>query len=129
MRTYNKLVINTSAGFNKCFAKTCFIVLVILIWNCLLNLQSSKKQVTLISKYSLQNIELVEAPIFYEEPNRSTSKITHFLDFDNDQFITDVSGLIILSSMRSGSSFLGQFFNQNPSIFYFFEPLFPLQYA
>ena len=34
--------------------------------------------------------------------------------------------LIILSSLRSGSSFLGQLFNQNPSIFYYFEPLFPL---
>uniref|UniRef100_H2Z2N4 Sulfotransferase n=1 Tax=Ciona savignyi TaxID=51511 RepID=H2Z2N4_CIOSA len=36
-------------------------------------------------------------------------------------------GLIIMSSMRTGSSFTGQLFNQHPDVFYFFEPLFPLQ--
>uniref|UniRef100_H2Z2N5 Sulfotransferase n=1 Tax=Ciona savignyi TaxID=51511 RepID=H2Z2N5_CIOSA len=35
--------------------------------------------------------------------------------------------LIIMSSMRTGSSFTGQLFNQHPDVFYFFEPLFPLQ--
>nr|CAB3230882.1 carbohydrate sulfotransferase 3 [Phallusia mammillata] len=33
--------------------------------------------------------------------------------------------LLILTSMRTGSSFTGQFFNQHPDVFYIFEPLFP----
>nr|XP_026694680.1 carbohydrate sulfotransferase 1-like [Ciona intestinalis] len=33
-------------------------------------------------------------------------------------------GLIIVTSMRSGSSFTGQIFNQHPNVFYFFEPLY-----
>lgn len=33
--------------------------------------------------------------------------------------------LLIMSSMRTGSSFTGQFFNQHPDVFYIFEPLFP----
>jgi len=32
--------------------------------------------------------------------------------------------LIIMSSLRTGSSFTGQFFNQHPDVFYMFEPLF-----
>ncbi|XP_053321637.1 carbohydrate sulfotransferase 1-like [Spea bombifrons] len=35
--------------------------------------------------------------------------------------------IIILSMTRSGSSFLGQFFNQNPDIFYLYEPLYHVQ--
>ena len=34
-------------------------------------------------------------------------------------------GLLLLTYFRSGSSFLGEFFNQNPETFYLFEPLFP----
>ncbi|XP_069484369.1 carbohydrate sulfotransferase 1-like isoform X2 [Ambystoma mexicanum] len=37
--------------------------------------------------------------------------------------------IIIFSATRSGSSFLGQLFNQNPDIFYLFEPLFHVQQA
>ncbi|CBY20999.1 unnamed protein product [Oikopleura dioica] len=34
-------------------------------------------------------------------------------------------GTVLLTYYRSGSSFLGQLFNQNPEVFYHFEPLFP----
>lgn len=33
--------------------------------------------------------------------------------------------IFIFSNQRSGSTFLGDFFNNNPSIFYLYEPLFP----
>uniref|UniRef100_H2ZM12 Sulfotransferase n=1 Tax=Ciona savignyi TaxID=51511 RepID=H2ZM12_CIOSA len=33
--------------------------------------------------------------------------------------------VIVFTSKRSGSSFLGEMFNQNPNAFYLFEPLFP----
>ena len=32
---------------------------------------------------------------------------------------------VLLTYYRSGSSFLGQLFNQHPDVFYHFEPLFP----
>ena len=35
------------------------------------------------------------------------------------------NGVVILTYYRSGSSFLGQIFNQHPEVFYHFEPLFP----
>ncbi|KAM8974022.1 carbohydrate sulfotransferase 1-like [Pelodytes ibericus] len=35
--------------------------------------------------------------------------------------------IIIFATTRTGSSFLGQFFNQNPEIFYLYEPLFHVQ--
>ena len=35
------------------------------------------------------------------------------------------SGVVLLTYYRSGSSFLGQLFNQHPDVFYHFEPLFP----
>ncbi|XP_073423925.1 carbohydrate sulfotransferase 1-like [Dendrobates tinctorius] len=35
--------------------------------------------------------------------------------------------ILIFTSARSGSSFLGQIFNQNPDIFYLYEPLFHVQ--
>ena len=34
-------------------------------------------------------------------------------------------GTVLLTYYRSGSSFLGQLFNQHPDVFYHFEPLFP----
>ena len=34
------------------------------------------------------------------------------------------NGVVILTYYRSGSSFLGQIFNQHPEVFYHFEPLF-----
>jgi len=34
-------------------------------------------------------------------------------------------GVILLTYYRSGSSFLGELFNQHPNAFYHFEPLFP----
>ncbi|KAG8438818.1 hypothetical protein GDO86_005130 [Hymenochirus boettgeri] len=37
--------------------------------------------------------------------------------------------IIILATTRSGSSFLGQIFNQNPDIFYLYEPLYHVQRA
>ncbi|MEE6478189.1 hypothetical protein FKM82_011771 [Ascaphus truei] len=37
--------------------------------------------------------------------------------------------IIIFATTRSGSSFLGQLFNQNPDIFYLFEPLYHVQQA
>uniref|UniRef100_UPI00358FE403 carbohydrate sulfotransferase 1-like n=1 Tax=Myxine glutinosa TaxID=7769 RepID=UPI00358FE403 len=35
--------------------------------------------------------------------------------------------ILILATTRSGSSFLGQFFNQNPDIFYLYEPLYHIE--
>uniref|UniRef100_A0A8C4X124 Sulfotransferase n=1 Tax=Eptatretus burgeri TaxID=7764 RepID=A0A8C4X124_EPTBU len=35
--------------------------------------------------------------------------------------------ILILGTTRSGSSFLGQFFNQNPNVFYLYEPLFHVE--
>ncbi|OCT88233.1 carbohydrate sulfotransferase 1 [Xenopus laevis] len=37
--------------------------------------------------------------------------------------------IILLATTRSGSSFLGQIFNQNPDIFYLYEPLYHVQRA
>ncbi|XP_053572191.1 carbohydrate sulfotransferase 1-like isoform X2 [Bombina bombina] len=37
--------------------------------------------------------------------------------------------IIIFATTRSGSSFLGQLFNQNPDIFYLYEPLYHVQQA
>ncbi|KAM4747085.1 carbohydrate sulfotransferase 1-like [Rhinophrynus dorsalis] len=37
--------------------------------------------------------------------------------------------IIILATTRSGSSFLGQIFNQNPDIFYLYEPLYHVQWT
>ncbi|XP_040201138.1 carbohydrate sulfotransferase 1-like [Rana temporaria] len=36
--------------------------------------------------------------------------------------------ILIFATARSGSSFLGQLFNQNPDVFYLFEPLYLVQY-
>ncbi|XP_069019475.1 carbohydrate sulfotransferase 1-like [Embiotoca jacksoni] len=37
--------------------------------------------------------------------------------------------ILILATTRSGSSFVGQLFNQNPEVFYLFEPLYHVQLA
>ncbi|XP_072256503.1 carbohydrate sulfotransferase 1-like [Pyxicephalus adspersus] len=37
--------------------------------------------------------------------------------------------ILIFATARSGSSFLGQLFNQNPDVFYLFEPLYLVQYT
>jgi len=37
-----------------------------------------------------------------------------------------LAGVIILTNYRSGSTFLGELFNQHPDAFYTFEPLFLL---
>lgn len=36
--------------------------------------------------------------------------------------------IFVFSNQRSGSTFLGEFFNKNPSIFYLYEPLFPYDF-
>ena len=36
------------------------------------------------------------------------------------------AGVLLLTNYRSGSSFLGQLFNQHPNAFYTFEPLYPV---
>ena len=37
-----------------------------------------------------------------------------------------ILGVIILTNYRSGSTFLGELFNQHSNAFYIFEPLFPI---
>uniref|UniRef100_A0A3P9LT35 Sulfotransferase n=1 Tax=Oryzias latipes TaxID=8090 RepID=A0A3P9LT35_ORYLA len=39
------------------------------------------------------------------------------------------TNILILATTRSGSSFVGQLFNQNPEVFYLFEPLYHVQSA
>ncbi|XP_053742596.1 carbohydrate sulfotransferase 1-like [Synchiropus splendidus] len=40
---------------------------------------------------------------------------------------SDRTHILILATTRSGSSFVGQLFNQHPEVFYLFEPLYHLQ--
>uniref|UniRef100_H2L485 Sulfotransferase n=1 Tax=Oryzias latipes TaxID=8090 RepID=H2L485_ORYLA len=40
-----------------------------------------------------------------------------------------ITNILILATTRSGSSFVGQLFNQNPEVFYLFEPLYHVQSA
>ena len=35
----------------------------------------------------------------------------------------EVKQILLVTHMRSGSTFLGEMFNQNPEVFYWFEPL------
>ena len=39
--------------------------------------------------------------------------------------MTPILGIILVTNYRSGSTFLGELFNQHPGSFYIFEPLFP----
>ncbi|XP_056138300.1 carbohydrate sulfotransferase 1-like [Lampris incognitus] len=56
----------------------------------------------------------------------SASSSTLSLPSYNDSRRTHV---LILATTRSGSSFLGQLFNQHPEVFYLFEPLYHVQSA
>ncbi|XP_069809147.1 carbohydrate sulfotransferase 1-like [Dendropsophus ebraccatus] len=57
----------------------------------------------------------------------------HIKDNVTRALCEDVNGqqgrkhILILATARSGSSFLGQLFNQNPDIFYLYEPLYHVQ--
>ncbi|XP_013784571.1 carbohydrate sulfotransferase 1-like [Limulus polyphemus] len=42
--------------------------------------------------------------------------------------INEKKKVILLSYLRSGSTFLGEMFNQHPSVFYYFEPLYLLDH-
>ena len=115
----------------KFIARTCFVGIVVSMWSYLLRLESSSKPLKSYSKVDVPNINaLVKTFVSISENEKhKESKISHhpiFFEINhvNIPVISNNSALIILSSMRSGSSFLGQLFNQNPSIFYFFEPLF-----
>lgn len=44
-----------------------------------------------------------------------------FMPIDAD--FDEIPGLIIQTNFRSGSSFVGQLFNQHPQVFYSYEPL------
>jgi len=131
MKRFKRLL--NSAGF-KFIAKTCFVGIVIMVWNYLLNLQFSKNFEKSYSKLG-QDINvpmrLVRANKISEKKFNKQLNMSSFSIIPKDgvsginvPIKSNISALIILSSMRSGSSFFGQFFNQNPSIFYFFEPLF-----
>ncbi len=39
------------------------------------------------------------------------------------KFRTPVTHVLLVTYMRGGSSLLGELFNQDPSVFYYFEPL------
>ncbi|XP_042191750.1 carbohydrate sulfotransferase 1-like [Callorhinchus milii] len=45
----------------------------------------------------------------------------------NQEQIHDRKHILIFATTRSGSSFMGQLFNQHPGIFYLFEPLYHVQ--
>ncbi|XP_067856112.1 carbohydrate sulfotransferase 1-like isoform X2 [Heptranchias perlo] len=45
----------------------------------------------------------------------------------SDDQVRDRKHILIFATTRSGSSFLGQLFNQHPGIFYLFEPLYHVQ--
>lgn len=79
------------------------------------NFFSMKKNITYLSTrlYSKSN---------YFNKYKSDKNIHKVVIKDEDKF----RGVLIMSSLRSGSSFTGELFNQHPDIFYFFEPLFPL---
>ncbi|XP_078487289.1 carbohydrate sulfotransferase 3 [Ciona intestinalis] len=69
--------------------------------------------------YNLHNDKVIMKALNAAAAN--TNQSTSFMDDPQSR------GLVIMTSMRTGSSFTGQLFNQNPDVFYFFEPLFPLQ--
>ncbi|KAM9311168.1 carbohydrate sulfotransferase 1-like [Gastrophryne carolinensis] len=64
----------------------------------------------------------------------SEGRCRHLKDDMTRTMCEDVIGqqdrkhILVLASARSGSSFLGQLFNQNSDIFYLYEPLYHVQY-
>lgn len=64
-------------------------------------------------------------------PKKLTWKVTEFrksVDAPRvEQLIRNrnKTAVLIMTNPRSGSTYLGQFFNQNPDAYYLFEPLFP----
>ncbi|XP_078000584.1 carbohydrate sulfotransferase 3-like [Glandiceps talaboti] len=59
-----------------------------------------------------------------------TNKSSNHIALNEDRYlhnnVTEHVNLAIVAGMRTGSSFLGQFFNFNPDFFYMHEPLRPL---
>ncbi|KAM7396095.1 hypothetical protein PAMP_019164 [Pampus punctatissimus] len=79
----------------------------------------SLKDVTLLDQGTLEGSDRGCNDILFHNPpfplpSYNASKRTHIL---------------ILATTRSGSSFVGQLFNQNPEVFYLFEPLYHVQLA
>ena len=58
-------------------------------------------------------------PVFKDELNVMW-KMDEEIAFRND---TKRVGIVIISSYRTGSTFLGEIFNHHPKVFYHFEPL------
>ncbi|XP_038048246.1 carbohydrate sulfotransferase 1-like [Patiria miniata] len=82
----------------------------------------------------LDNLGKVDLPLskVVDRPSRVVKPVLDIAAADIDQTVLPVKPpsaklskihIVIVTNRRSGSSFLGQFFNQNPKIFYQFEPL------
>ena len=114
----NKTIINFVSS--RFFKRSCFVIFIVVTWNWI---NSSKislsadilKSVNPDDSLENRNINHISVTVKYK-PN-----VLPKIDYS-----FKIGGLIVVSTLRSGSSFLGQLFNQNPSVFYFFEPLFPL---
>ena len=57
--------------------------------------------------------------VFQDTSDATKDVANHVLD----QYDTNRSNILILTSARSGSSYIGYLFSSNPDIFYMFEPL------
>lgn len=109
-----------SFSSNRLMKRLSFVVFIVATWCWIKPLKSNYSyDVIKVSKFDdfLLNPDLYHSETVVELDANASTKHNN---------ISQVFKLIIVSSLRSGSSFLGQLFNQNPSAFYFFEPLFPL---
>ncbi|KAL4005305.1 hypothetical protein ACER0C_005018 [Sarotherodon galilaeus] len=62
--------------------------------------------------------------------DRSPSNANSSPSLSNPSYnVTKRTHILILATTRSGSSFVGQLFNQHPEVFYLFEPLYHVQLA
>ncbi|XP_005933599.1 carbohydrate sulfotransferase 1 isoform X1 [Haplochromis burtoni] len=62
--------------------------------------------------------------------DRSPSHANSSPSLSNPSYnVTKRTHILILATTRSGSSFVGQLFNQHPEVFYLFEPLYHVQLA
>ena len=108
---------------NRFATRACFVLMVVSTWSWLISIQSKNNLAKTYQSIGTKSLAKEKRNYYNKKIQKTTSAFPNVVD--QKQLNLFSTTVIILSSMRSGSSFLGQFFNQNPSVFYFFEPLFP----
>ncbi|CAJ1057313.1 carbohydrate sulfotransferase 1 [Xyrichtys novacula] len=89
----------------------------------------SRKDLTKLGQGTAENSDRGCDEIRTPSSPASSSSSSSSFSFSSSFTANNRTHILILATTRSGSSFVGQLFNQHPEVFYLFEPLYHVQLA